>query len=352
MPEFQVPEYVKITSNLVQEINEIAKKILISNQATFEENNEMLLQLLNFFKRQIPMTPRSVKISKDLKIDEKYEDAYKQFIRKVTLGGNLNPYLSSTIERSNFQDALYNTMGLVHFHLGTKLLKKKPKLNNRYFEKQQDILIAKVTQDTIYFIALEPHHSPDWSKEEYLNHDIRPMDVTFLHDKYIHIMAKEFPELLEHSKVTSMTVDHELDTKGHVILKKNNVNTATVVGENAYFSPEFGVTCSGHNINDIRLNDIITSNITHDLKQIKNYLYSINQYILLDKVYEIKLKAFCHINQKTQTIFAISRGSKEIIDVAKVDERLLLVWKDYTKEKLEIEEKKTELYRAIKQTQQ
>lgn len=319
MNNFQIPIYLPVTFNHLKDINDLARKTLKYYGAKPIENDSLYLQLLNFYSKHIEQRPREVIVSKFLKVPDEYKNGYEQLVQKIQLGQNLNQYLTSKIEEPNFNDTLLNTEGLFHFHLGEKLDKKLDNLKNRYFKKTTDILIAKVTPNKIYLLTIEPHASTDWNEKDFGSLKIKPRHVTFFHDKYLKIMANEFPELIRNRKLTNTQPTVKLDTKEKVILKSQKITSITSVGDDCYIDiPTDGM---GNSIHNLSMNNLFANSVARDMKySIKPHLHTLELTNLQE--YEIQLFSFKDIRNK---IYRIKTNSKVIATVININNKMTIV---------------------------
>ena len=80
---------------------------------------------------------------------------------KIYKGGNINPYLSNTIEDINFFDGMLYDWGIYHFHMG------HAKEGDKRSGRTGDLIYAYVTDNTVYFIIIAGHRQ--WENKELLD---------------------------------------------------------------------------------------------------------------------------------------------------------------------------------------
>ena len=280
------------------DLNHIAKKRLDSERLYYDQNeSDLYLQLLNWQSKQIKKHPRKIICSKNLVVPVENQKGFNCLTYDILQGNNLNPYLSCYTEEANFQDTLFNTEGLVHFHLSDQPYKPKKKrkneLLNEYVDRTENFLIAQVTDTTVYFLTIVPHAPHDFDKSNYPN--LKGTEVTFFQDKYLKIKIEEFPELLASRKLRKMEMvledgtPIEIGNTEKMYLKKANVNSIMSIGNFSYM--DHLVTASGHSVKIKRMADSFNKKIVCEMIKIAHYLYK-TVVLFSEFKYELKLKNF------------------------------------------------------------
>lgn len=297
-----------------KDLNRIAKRRLDYEDLSYDQDDENLyVQLLNWYNKQIPVRPRSIVKSKNLIIPKENESGYNALVTDILKGRDLHKYLPTNTEKAHFIDTLLNTEGLVHFHLNDQLDKPCKRFKRRYVVRSGNILIAKVTEERIYFLTVEPHKNQDWEPNEYAGLTAR--DLTFFHDKYLRIMVDEFPELVEKRKFIKMESVLEdgtlvdIDTKQKAYLKKKHTNSMMQINDHSYMDEV--VSASGHKAEHVQQVNQFNNKIALEMIEIADHLlekFELNP----NSKYQLELKTF---NSNNEKLYVLKIDGREVLDI-------------------------------------
>lgn len=184
--------------------------------------------LINIYYTLIPQKERGVVESKNLSCPEKVKNGYELLKVKISKGINLNPHLSKQVFNPKFNDGMHLDFGLYHFHLGGGI--ENDKRGNVFSERSGPLLVAYVTDTTIYCLGIFEHSSELWSSS-----------------KLIEVIDEEWPHLIEHKKVTLATdISPVIEDKDRAKFRKNGLNTVvTLANGSSYLWLGDGIAASG-----------------------------------------------------------------------------------------------------------
>ncbi|MCK4303512.1 MAG: hypothetical protein KAY24_04675 [Candidatus Eisenbacteria sp.] len=118
-----------------------------------ETAREVAKQCFNLVRRLIPRRPRRVLRSREFSCHSHRMEGLQLLESKIASGGDLNPHLSTRLEKPWFNDALLNDWDIQHFHLGERA--EALGLVGRTGE----LLFARVTSEKVYLIDVRDHQS-------------------------------------------------------------------------------------------------------------------------------------------------------------------------------------------------
>ena len=289
---YQIPEYFKLQKNIDSDLDELALKLL--NKLSVKTYiNDGILQLFNIYNKNIEIKKRKVLIAPEVIVPSHLENGYKTLIQNIENGYNLNLYLSTQSKTASCQDYLFNMDNLVHFHLGEKIETRKKKKEARGFiERTGYLLIAKITDENVYFLSIDHHENKEYNENE-LPENVSLQDMTFYNNKYIKILAKNFPnavQLIEERDVEEENKDSKESIIQTVISRKKNINQKIVTEDKKRILSNV-VDIEGINTKDrVRIWNHKRI-INEDIKKIKIYLTK-QEDIDFSKQYFLKIMLF------------------------------------------------------------
>ena len=328
---YKIPEYFKVEVNINFDLNQLALKMLKRLPIKFIEEEDALLQLFNIKNKYISKKPRKVLITKEIEVPEKIESGYRKLIQNIELGEDLNIYLSTFSKSASYKDNLFNMDGLVHFHLGSKIETKKRSRAKGFIERTGLILIAKVTDENVYFLSIEPHYNTDFEEDE-LPKEITQQDITFHNDKYIKVLAENFP-----NTVTFLGKANDSDIKSHnelgvfdkVNLRKKNANLDIITKNNEKIISNV-VNTSGVDAKDIARIHMHKRIIQEDIKNIKNYIISQEDKNQIDISKQYFIKTIFFKIERIYQIYAIYEENILFAKAIMTEEKMIII--HYNKE--------------------
>lgn len=127
---------------------------------------ELAVAFFNALAHRPPVTPRRVLVSREFACPLACQAGVDLIKDKSERGEDLTPHLSMAIEKDSdvgdrlFNDALLNDWGIHHLHLGTTPDPRNPS----FVARTDDVLFARITDDTLYMIAVMPHGN--WARQD------------------------------------------------------------------------------------------------------------------------------------------------------------------------------------------
>lgn len=187
--------------------------------------------LLFKLQRRCPVArPRRTELSIGFTVPPHLKSGFEGLVAAIGRGDSLMPYLSRSTFKARRKDQLLDDWGILHFHLGTKMLP------SGLIEGTEIVAFGIVTSDCVYFIDVHGHgHGTDpyvWVREE-----------------LIHTIDDNWPQLLptNHSHLTP----DKLTSEQRANCRKKSVNvTITKSSGEVIFPPGGGVMLDGTAIAD------------------------------------------------------------------------------------------------------
>lgn len=144
-------------------MEEIARNILIAKQYNKDEVRALQNPLKTLIEHKIfsiDVHKRKVVYSKELRCPKGYEQALKELARKIELGEDINPFLSTSREKTDAKDPLLYDWNIHHLHLTRRYH------SNGRPKRSSYLLFVRCTDSTMYFIQIYPHQSNPFVKGE------------------------------------------------------------------------------------------------------------------------------------------------------------------------------------------
>lgn len=166
-------------------------------------------QYVNFARKFIRIGPLNVKFSSKVRSIQPHHPERKVInllSEKFRAGENLNPFLSKGLLQAYDEDQFYSTMKMFHLHFNLKRTK-----HHYFMDRSDKLLMVFIHEDTAYFLDVRNHKEAD---------EKTGVNLVWSRQEFIHILAKEFPEVIKHYKLNGILPpkkdeapsDFELDT--------------------------------------------------------------------------------------------------------------------------------------------
>lgn len=220
--------------------------------------HEKTVYFTKFLTRKISVSKRKIFISKEFNVPEEFKKKLENIKENIEAGNDLTCYMSTTIEKADYNDYLFNDWNIQHFHLGNKSSKKK------FVKRTGPLLYLLITDDAVYFLDVLPHG--EWAYIEFLN-----------------IINRNWRFLIEKNILKDVIdVKPEIKTDAEVaMMRKGNVNIAIKIEDGSYLiSPNLGYASEGSSTKAIILKNRIVKQMSYFenyfLEKHGNFFYDIN----------------------------------------------------------------------------
>ena len=182
----------------------------------------MASKYVNVRKRKITAAPRAVIRSTQLQqreLSSEQTAALSRITADSIAGIDLSQYLSKSISRLTFNDAMLNEWRIHHLHLGSPTTTV-----GGFAGRENDVLFVMVTDECIYFIEIFPHG--EWENGE-----------------VVEILHSNWPAVIEPRRsrdILGLENPHQTQEE-RKLLRKHNMNSAyqTLDGAVYFLSPGF-----------------------------------------------------------------------------------------------------------------
>ena len=224
--------YTNIDINLCSDMEEIARNILIAKQYKNDEVEALqnpLKTLIEHKIASIPVQKWEVIFSKEFRCPKGYETALKKLTRKIEIGEDINPFLSTRRNKTDMKDSLLYDWGIYHLHLTNRYNK------NGYPKRSDYLLFVFCDKEKMYFIQVYPHHPNPFAKEELLR-----------------IIAYNWPALISRFCLDNGHLTETITDEGRALLRKNGVLSAVEFDDKIYFPLGGGYASDGSSILAVR----------------------------------------------------------------------------------------------------
>ena len=224
--------YANIDINLCDDMEEIARDILVAKQYNKDEVRALrnpLKTLIEHKMFSIDVHRRKVVYSKELRCPKGYEQALKELAQKIENGEDINPFLSTSREKTDAKDLLLYDWNIHHLHLT-----RRYHPNGR--PKRSDyLLFVRCTDSTMYFIQIYPHRSNPFVKGELQE-----------------IVAHNWPELLLPFPLDDGHLTEEVTDEVRLILRKKHILSPIEIDGKIYFPSGGGYASDGSSVRAVR----------------------------------------------------------------------------------------------------
>ena len=221
--------------NFQKDLREITENMLNRyglKHTTFETTEQKVLRWLNTNYKLIDPIPRKLFFSEKIlntSLTTELKEGYEYIKNKLTNGMDVNCHLSKNIFSEDKPDYLFYDWGIHHFHLSRGKDSK-----NSYFSKRTDqLLFAYINDENAYLIDIRPHNE----------------DYVFAQKELLHIIHKEWNELLDRFKIKGISVEQEFNSAEDIQkLRAGGVLIMHKVGNDIYIPMGGGVTTAATSI--------------------------------------------------------------------------------------------------------
>jgi len=121
-----------------------------------EDTHTTLRKYLNARNRAVPVISWAVAKSSELSsrtLSTQLQTGVRDFLDKAARGEDLNPHLSKTTARADYNDLLFNDWGFYHFHLGAALP------GQPFSSRTGELLFIIARQGSFYCIDVMDHNA-------------------------------------------------------------------------------------------------------------------------------------------------------------------------------------------------
>ena len=199
-----------------------------------DDDAELLRVYFGVCRRLVPSQPRQILKAKGFQCSPEHYAALTQIEQLIQDGGDITPYLSRSIKKVKYNDALLNDWGIHHLHLGTDLQ------SDGFVNRDGPLLFCRFDNKHAYFITILPHGS--WAKQKLVKtiHDNWPAQI----DRYRASGIKGVtPNRLSDDDIAAL---RKVTVSGFIELEDGPV----------YLPIGGGTVSSGKNILDVRQADM------------------------------------------------------------------------------------------------
>lgn len=188
--------------------------------------NDAIMTWFNYLHRRIPAQPRRLVPNPTVECPTEVGQGWAMLQQEVIEGKDLTPRLSRKIEKVDYNDGMLNDWGFHHFHLGTVLDPKHPRL----IQGTSIVLFAMVDSCEFYPIDFVQHGA--WDEKAIL-------------EKAMSTFPERFEEfcLKGITDVASPFADENVGE-----MRKCGVNILHSIGNKIYAPPGMGITTAGSSI--------------------------------------------------------------------------------------------------------
>lgn len=227
--------YSNIDMDLRSDMEKIARNILIAKQYNKDEVEALsdpLKTLIEHKIASIPVQKWKVFFSKEFRCPKEYETALKKLTRKIEIGEDINPFLSTRRDKTDMKDSLLYDWGIYHLHLTNQYNK------NGYPKRSDYLLFVFCDKEKMYFIQVYPHHPNPFIKEELLR-----------------IIARNWPQLLSPLYLDDGHLTEIITDEKRARLRDYGALTLVEFDGKIYFPLGGGYTSDGSSIRAVRETD-------------------------------------------------------------------------------------------------
>lgn len=226
--------------------NELIKQMKKLNLKFDETKNKstLIIEYINFLRKRDSGKKWKICKSKEFYCPPKYRKALKDIENILERGGDIYPYLSTSIDNLNYQDGLFNDWGVIHLHLGDN-----PHLTKQGFiSRTGPLLFLYKDNGVAYFLDIFNHS--DWTNK-----------------KVLQIIQNNWPEVLDKYRYQGATViTSNYSEKEHDEFRKAGVivfmELKDINGKPTVIAPShLGIASSGHANIDVRQHDYVYERI-------------------------------------------------------------------------------------------
>ena len=240
-----------ITMDFIADLEKMASSLLKNKGYSDEDlsNYDDKLLLVYFKTEQLTISPqpRKVMYSKQFKCPEGYEQALKEFVRKVNIGKDMTGFMSTRWVKRKFNDDLLNDWGIYHFHLTKRFRADGTAKRSKYQ------IFACCDDNTMYLVQIYPHD----------------MKNVYSQKELLFIVKDNWPHLLY--SIDDGKLLEEISDETRASLRSNHCMTLTEIDGKIYFPRGGGYASDGSSINAVR-----------------KHIFYLNQVHLLERMFQEK----------------------------------------------------------------
>jgi hypothetical protein len=229
------------------------------------------MQLSNYLSKIIKAIPRKVTISKKFTIPKDCLLGYKNLVKKIKIGQDINAHLSKGIENTMFSDRFLDDYGCVHFHLGSTL-------ERGYIKRTGPVALAFVTDQEIFFIETK-FHGNDYP-------------YTWTDKSVLEILHKERPHFIARNKVSTLKDISPSISNAETIknLRSNGYGFGVTLNDGTVYMPSKFGPVSVKSSNKKKTSTLASEHLQRLMHATREIYFLLNKYVR-----EFKLKNNCII---------------------------------------------------------
>ncbi len=206
-----------IQLNLLDDLDEFCEKNLEEHGIKRKDMNDPTMDYCRLQRRLIDVHKRRVYKPSGFAYPNKYEKQLQYLQYCIETGKNLNPFMTRRIKNLQLEDMLLYDWNIYHFHLSDILDIK----NDGFMERSDQLLMAYVTTDAIYFLKIVPHDeipSHLWANKE-----------------YIQIIRDNWPWLIEKNLLKGVSLSQKITEEEYYNLRKAHISTFTELTDGSLY---------------------------------------------------------------------------------------------------------------------
>jgi len=188
---------------------------------------QKLVDWLHFKARQIPVRPRQVAMSDQVRVKQGQYTAIGRIVENLVSGANMEPWLSGSVQRLKEHpkaDLLFNDWKITHFHIGNVFVARNK------VRRTRNLLFAYITDQRAVLLDIQPHGT--WTMQSMLE-----------------ILLEVSPSDMEKSELMGVLPPDSALTADEIYEMRQAGMTAPVVIAGRVFSPPgLGISTSGHSV--------------------------------------------------------------------------------------------------------
>ncbi len=191
---------------------------------------EIACQYFNLTGRLIPRRPRHVIRSREFRCPQERLTGLRLIEHKMSSGGDLNPHLTTRLEKTWLNDGLLSHWDIQHFHLGECMTQ------SGFVVRTAELLFARVTADAAYLLDVRDHGS-------------------FSDQELFQALQSNWPETLDICRLSRL-VALPVDPSGLDVakLRAAGINSISQADDSHFYMPlGGGVTTSGVSVEVVEL---------------------------------------------------------------------------------------------------
>jgi len=215
---------------------------------------QISIAYFNAIKRRVTRRKRKVFKSDVFSCPSHLKKGLQELEGKIKGVHDINPHLSRSLKKANYNDQLLNDWGILHFHLGCETE------DDGFIKREGPVLFGCITHDSFY--AINVYNHGNWS-----NTDL------------IEIIHKNWPYLLEKFRLDDVIgIAYLPDSKIIKQFRNNKINSFVQVMDGTIYSqPGLGYTTSG-----------VAADVSVATIRYKKFMISLQGLVLEDLANEIE----------------------------------------------------------------